>query len=120
MEEQKNSKEVKMGVVKNGENKEQSQKLSYEQLNQACMELSQQNQQMNQYIQKLHQQVREMQSFIQTKRMDYLFEVVRISSQERKDSEYPCFAKDFVEDCINEIQESLTIPKQTEEPKKEK
>ena len=49
MEEKKiASKEVKMHVVSEGkpQNAEPVQKLSYEGLNQACIELSQQNQQM--------------------------------------------------------------------------
>lgn len=117
MEEQKNSKEVKLGVVKNDNKEEQPQKLTYDQLNQACMELSQQNQQMNQYIQKLHHQIQEMQSFIQTKRMDYLFKVVELSLKSNAHWE---FDSDFVQKCMEEIQESLTIPEETEQPKEEK
>lgn len=123
MEEQKNSKEVKLGVVKNSEGKpqstvqEESQKLTYEQLNQACMDLSQQNQQMQKYIQKLHQQMQEMQFTLQTKRMDYLFKVVELAMT--KQIAWG-FEPNFVDNCIKEIQESLTIPEQTEEPKDEK
>lgn len=118
MEEQKNSKEVKLGVVKNEEKKEQPQKLSYEQLNQACMELSQQNQQMNQYIQKLHQQMQEMQFTLQTKRVDYLFKVVELHYNNV--NRWQLFPDDFINSCLSEIQESLTISEQTEESKEEK
>jgi hypothetical protein len=45
-----------------------------------------------------------------------LFKVVEITSKSNT-SEYACFAKDFVEECVAEIQESLTVPQQ--EDKKE-
>lgn len=109
MTEKTESKEVKMKVEH-----EQSQKLSYEELNQACAELSQQVQQQNKYIQQMHKQMQEMSFMLQNKRMDYLFKVVEIANRSNI-SEYACFAKDFVENCIAEIQESLTIPQQEEE-----
>ena len=109
MTEKTESKEVKMKVER-----EQSQRLSYEELNQACAELSQQVQQQNKYIQQLHKQMQEMSFMLQNKRMDYLFRVVEIANKSNV-SEYACFAKDFVENCIAEIQESLTIPQQEEE-----
>ena len=109
MEKKIGSKEVKMKV-----STEQPQKLSYEQLNQACAEMSQQIQQQNKYIQQMHKQMQEMNFMLQNKRMDYLFRVVEIVNRSNV-SEYACFAKDFVENCIAEIQESLTIPQQEEE-----
>ena len=105
------SKEVKMQV-----NNGQPQKLSYEELNQACAEMSQQIQQQNKYIQQLHKQMQEMNFMLQNKRMEYLFRVVETTNN-YKQSDYPCFAKDFVEECVAEIQESLTVPQ--EEEKKE-
>ena len=114
MEEQKIvSKEVKMNVAKTG-NREKQQKLSYDELNQACMEMSQQLQNQNKYIQQLRQQMQQMDFALQTKRMDYLFKVVEISNNYRS-SDYPCFARDFVENCLAEIQEALTIPAQEKE-----
>ena len=107
--EKNGSKEVKMNV-----GTKQPQKLSYEELNQACAEMSQQIQQQNKYIQQLHKQMQEMNFMLQNKRMDYLFRVVEIANRSNV-SEYACFAKDFVEECIAEIQESLTIPQQEEE-----
>lgn len=104
------SKEVKLQAAVN---KEQPQKLSYEELNQACAEMSQQIQQQNKYIQQLHKQIQEMSFMLQNKRMEYLFKVVEIANRSNA-SEYACFAKDFVEECIAEIQESLTIPQQEE------
>lgn len=88
----------------------QSQKLSYEELNQACAEMSQQIQQQNKYIQQLHKQMQEMSFMLQNKRMEYLFKVVELS---RTDGYYK-FDSDFVTICIKEIQESLTIPEQEE------
>lgn len=115
MEKEIGSKEVKMRV---GIPQEQQQKLSYEELNQACAEMSQQLQNQNKYIQQMHKQMQEMQFALQTRRMDYLFKVVEIANN-YKSSDYPCFAKDFVEECIAEIQESMTIPQEEnkEEPK---
>ena len=109
MEEKIGSKEVKMNM-----STKQPQKLSYEELNQACAEMSQQIQQQNKYIQQMHKQMQEMDFMLQNKRMDYLFRVVEISNRSNV-SEYACFAKDFVENCIAEIQESLTIPQQEED-----
>ena len=105
------SKEVKMHV-----NNGQPQKLSYEELNQACAEMSQQIQQQNKYIQQLHKQMQEMNFMLQNKRMECLFRVVEITNN-YKQSDYPCFDRGFVEECVAEIQESLTIPQ--EEEKKE-
>lgn len=109
MEKKIGSKEVKMNV-----STEHPQKLSYEELNQACAEMSQQIQQQNKYIQQMHKQMQEMNFMLQNKRMEYLFRVVEIANKSNA-SEYACFAKDFVEECIAEIQESLTIPQQEEE-----
>ena len=48
-------------------------------------------------------------------RLDYLFKVVEITGNYRDSSDYPCFASDFVEDCIKEIQDTMTIPEETEQ-----
>lgn len=106
MEKEIGSKEVKMKPVQD----KQPQKLSYEELNQACAEMSQQIQQQNKYIQQLHKQMQEMSFMLQNKRMEYLFKVVELS---RTDGYYK-FESDFVTICIKEIQESLTIPEQKE------
>lgn len=106
MEKEIGSKEVKMQA----EHK-QPQKLSYEELNQACAEMSQQLQQQNKYIQQLHKQMQEMNFMLQNKRMEYLFKVVEIAGRSNA-SEYACFSKDFVEECVMEIQDSLTIPQE--------
>jgi FKBP-type peptidyl-prolyl cis-trans isomerase (trigger factor) len=104
MEEMIGSKEVKMNV-----STEHPQKLSYEELNQACAEMSQQIQQQNKYIQQLHKQMQEMNFMLQSKRMDYLLRIVEISV--RPDKVWN-FDEDFINSCIKEIQESLTIPQE--------
>ena len=91
------------------ENQQQSQRLSYEELNQACADMSQQLQQQNKYIQQLHKQVQEMSFMLQNKRMEYLFRVVEISTKANNKYE---FDDSFVNACIAEIEESLTIPQQ--------
>lgn len=111
MEEEKiTNKETKMAVVQGGktDSQDQPKRLSYEELNQACMELSQQNQQMQKYIQQLRQQMQQIEMTLQTKRLDYLLKVVELSMN----SSIWHFADDFVEKCMAEIQESLTIPEE--------
>ena len=108
MEKKIESKEVKM----NGST-EQPQKLSYEELNQACAEMSQQIQQQNKYIQQIHKQMQEMSFMLQNKRIEYLFKVVELSRTEG----YYKFDSDFVTVCLKEIQEYLTIPEQEEKEK---
>lgn len=92
MEEKKKS----MKIEKGGE-----EKLTYEQLNDACQQLFQQNQQ-------LARQLREANLENMFRRLDYLFEVVRLSDT-IKDA-------DFVNSCIDEIKEAITIK---DEPKEE-
>ena len=81
----------------NTEKKTQNEpkKLSYEQLNEACMQLYQQNQNLTRQVQQLNQ-------VSMYKRLDYLFKVVEFASKP--------FDTDFVMNCIEEIQEALTIP----------
>jgi hypothetical protein len=79
------------------------QKLTYEQLNDACQQLFQQNQQ-------LIKQVRELNLVNMYKRLDYLFKIVELSSN-FKDA-------DFVNSCIDEIKEAITIPDNKEEKEK--
>ena len=102
MEEQK-TKSPKMGVIKNkkeSSSSEPTQKLSYEQLNEACSQLYQQNQ-------KLIQQVQQMNLTNMFKRMDYLFLVLK----------YEAVIKDpeFVGSCVEEIKASLTPTDSAEE-----
>lgn len=94
MEEKKvnETKTVEMKAVKGGAQKEQ--KLTYEQLNEACNQLFQQNQQ-------LRKQVNELNSFNAFKRLDYLFKVVEHSSA-FNDAEFTSY-------CIDEIKDAMII-----------
>lgn len=74
------------------EKKDNTQKLTYEQLNDACMQLSQQNQQ-------LYRQLQESRMQNAIKRMDYLFLVLQ-NAPIIKDAE-------LINNCIAEIKESL-------------
>lgn len=97
MEEKKN---LKLNVSKN--KKEPEQKLTYEQLNQACNQLFQQNQYLN-------KQLKELNTYNMFKRLDYLFKVVEFAST-FKDAE-------FVNYCTDEIKNAIIIPENTEDNK---
>lgn len=102
MEEQNKAKQINMnaGAGKVGT---KQQKLTYEQLNDACNQLWQQN---KQFVARN----RELEAFAMNKRLDYLFKVLELSNQ---------FSSDFVENCAVEIEQAMTIPQDTEEHKKE-
>lgn len=87
----------------NNQSKEEKQKLTYEQLNDACSQLWQQNKQ-------LAARNRELEQYAINKRLDYLFKVLELSDK---------FSSDFVGDCSSEIEAAMTIPQDVEEPKKE-
>ena len=102
MEEQKN-KEIRMNAPK------EQEKLTYEQLNNACVQLSQENQYLKQ---QLIQANKVLNTF---NRLDYLFKVMETSS---KASDWK-FADDFVAKCIREIEEIMTLPEEEEKDKEE-
>ena len=107
MEENK-AKEVKMSKesTKKVEPKEANHKLTYEQLNDACNQLFQQNQQMRKAIEELN-----MANMF--KRLDYLFKIVE-NAGTFKDS-------DFLNSCMDEIKETLTLqPEDNKAESKEK
>lgn len=87
----------------NKETKVENKKLTYEQLNDACNQLFQQNRQ-------LSLKNRELEQFCMNKRLDYLFKVVENSDK---------FSSDFVVSCTSEIEEAMTIPSTKEEDKEE-
>ena len=104
MEENK-AKEIKMNSVKNdSEANAPKQKLTYKQLNDVCNQLFQQNQELRKGLQ-------EMNAVNMFKRLDYLFKVVELAST-FKDS-------DFINSCMDEIKEALTIPADNKENGKE-
>lgn len=78
---------------------EQQQKLTYEQLNNICSELYQQNQ-------NLVKQLQQNNLANMFKRLDYLFLVLQ-NSQMIED-------KEFVNACVEEIKDALTLKKEEE------
>ena len=83
---------------------EEQKKLTYEQLNDACNQLWQQNRQ-------LIKKTNELEQFAMNKRLDYLFKVLEHSKE---------FSRDFIINCVNEVEEAMTIPQNTESTDKEK
>lgn len=74
-------------------------KYSYEELNNIAGQLSQQNQQ-------LYQQLQRANMANMFKRLDYLFKVVENGAM---------FSPEFVDKCIKEIEDSMTIEEETDE-----
>ena len=102
MEEQNKAKEVSMNNnlgSKTLNSKTEAKKLTYEQLNDACNQLWQQNKQ-------LVARSRELEQVVMNKRLEYLFKVLELSNM---------FTSDFVVSCSNEIEEAMTIPQSKEE-----
>lgn len=106
-----NKKQVKI----NGEaSAEQNGKLTYDELNKACIDLSQQNQNMVRYIEKAQARMREMETALEVRRVDYLFEVIR---NEKIFKEYG--QSQFVSTCMNEIIAVFATPEEKKEENKE-
>lgn len=98
MEEQK-SKITEM----NPQGTEQSQKISYEQLEQVAHQLSEQTRQ-------LYSQLQKSNLTNMFKRLDYLFRVVENGHM---------FEQDFLKRCISEIEDIMTVPEESEDNKEE-
>lgn len=75
------------------------QKLTYEQLNEACSQLFQQNQ----YLTK---QVRELSAYNAFKRLDYLFKVLELADVFNDAG--------FVGSCIDELKQALTMKEESD------
>jgi len=75
-----------------------NEKLSYEQLENIAHQLSEQNKQM-------YMQLQQMNTTNLFKRLDYLFKVLEYSA---------FFSKEFIENCTQEIENMITIPKEDE------
>lgn len=103
MEEKKLKGQAETKSIQGSSAKQKQQKLSYDQLNEACAQLYQQNQ----YLTKQLQQANVSNMF---KRLDYLFMVLR----------YEAVIKDpeFVNSCIEEIKSAMT-PAVPDNPKEE-
>ena len=98
MEEQKKAMSVNINQ-KSKVNREN--KLTYEQLNDACNQLLQQNRQ-------LIQRSRELEQFALNKRLDYLFKIIEFNKM---------FSSDFVVSCTEEIEQAMTIPQEEDKQK---
>lgn len=105
--EEKKSKVVDM----KGKADTKQQKLTYEQLNDACNQLFQQNQQ-------LYKKINELNTYNAFRRLDYLFKVVEIFNKIVA-PEGLTFTEDFVKSCIKEIQDAMTIKEEPDEETKE-
>ena len=79
------------------------EKMSYEQLENVAHQLSEQNRQ-------LFAKLQELNMTNMFKRLDYLFKVVENGHM---------FKQDFLEKCIAEIEELMTVPEEVEEDNKE-
>lgn len=78
------------------------QKMSYDELNNVCIQLYQQNQ-------NLMKQLQKAETTNMFKRIDYLFKVL-----EFKDA----FRPDFVVSCVEELEEAIAVPEENEETDK--
>lgn len=94
MEEKKNKKAVSINMSTAPKREEKKQKLSYDELNDACAQLYQQNQHLTMQL----QQANMVNMF---KRLDYLFKVIEFSDV-IKDAE-------FINACIAEVREAMTV-----------
>lgn len=83
-----------------------SKKMSYEELAQVSQELNAQNNYLKQQLNMAHQKLAELSNLAMFKRLDYLFEIVKISDK---------FPKEFVEECSAEIVETMSIVASPEE-----
>lgn len=95
--------EQKEKVIKMQPEAERPEKMSYEQLENVAHQLSEQAKQLYMQLQNAN-----MSNIF--KRLDYLFKVVENSHM---------FKLDFVDKCINEIEDFMTVPEETEDNSKE-
>lgn len=100
MEEQ-NGKVVEM--TPQAKETEQPQKMSYEQLEQIAHQLSEQARQ-------LYGQLQKSNLSNMFKRLDYLFKVVENGHM---------FKQDFLDRCVKEIEDIMTVPEETENSEEE-
>ena len=84
------------------ENVQENQKLTYEQLNNACMELYQQNQNLIKQVQQLNMN----NAFT---RLNFLFKVLE-NAHVIKDTE-------FINLCVEEIKDAMIVPKEEDDSK---
>ena len=82
----------------------EEKKLSYEELNNVCHQLSNQSRE-------LYQKLQEANQFNMFKRLDYLFAVVKF---------YERLSTEFATKCIEEIEQIMTIPDTPDEQEETK
>lgn len=97
---------IKTVELKHTAKKDEHQKLSYEQLNDACNQLFQQNQ-------RLVKRNNELEQFLLNKRLEYLFKVISIE----EGISNKMFSKEFITACAKEIEEALTVTRSMETSK---
>ena len=97
---------IKKDKHKHTTKKEEHKKLSYEQLNDACKQLFQQNQ-------RLVKRNNELEQFLLNKRLEYLFKVISIE----EGISNKMFSKEFITACAKEIEEALTVTRNMETSK---
>ena len=95
--------EQKKKVVEMKPQVQRPEKISYEQLENVAHQLSEQNRQ-------LFAKLQELNMANMFKRLDYLFKVIENGHM---------FKQDFLEKCIAEIEELMTVPEDVEEDNKE-
>ena len=95
--------EQKEKVINEQPEAERPEKMSYEQLENVAHQLSEQSKQ-------LYMQLQNANMSNMFKRLDYLFKVVENSHM---------FKLDFVNKCIDEIEDFMTVPEETEDNSKE-
>lgn len=89
---------------KNTQNTQENRKATYEELNNYCIQLYNQNKELTERMKQMNM----MNTF---KRIDYLFAVLQHSDK---------FDEAFVSSCASEIKEALIIPEKQEEKPAEK
>ena len=98
------NKKIMEGTESQPQAMEESQKMTYEQLEQVAHQLSEQARQ-------LYRKLQEANMINMFKRLDYLFKVV-----ENKDN----FGEEFVHSCVAEIQDILTVTDEAENEETDK
>lgn len=106
MAEEKKAKTVTMDTAP--KNSEEPKKVPYETLQNAAIQLKRQNDSLMELIEKYKQELQRINN-VET-RLHFLFEVLNKGSY---------FDNDFIDKCVDEIKEILTIPESEEEQPEE-
>jgi len=101
-------------------NSGEQQKLSYEDLNTACAEMSQQLQNQEAYIRKINQEAQRMNYALQARKFEYMMSVIEYANKAIKEGYKYNFNKEFIESCLSEIEKDLTPPTETKDSENKK